>query len=229
MNRANPRLGARSIWKLIAPGVADFARRFALGCYLDPELYAIVGSFHDLGKLDPRFQAKLKGCSPRTAGGVALAKSATYSPGNQDIHRYPPSARHELLSAALVATKTDDDLLLHLLATHHGSARPFVDNVVENDAAKSPFVTSLFGQSFVANSCAQTPAEWNVEMAERFWRVVRRFGWWGTAYRETVFRLADHEQSRAEQDDGEYTGPKSSAGPLGIRSARASTLHTRSS
>ena len=36
----------------------------------------------------------------------------------------------------LVATKTDDDLLLHLIATHHGSGRPFADPVEENDASQ---------------------------------------------------------------------------------------------
>jgi hypothetical protein len=36
----------------------------------------------------------------------------------------------------------------------------------------------------------------------RFWRVVRRHGWWGAAYLDTLFRLADHAASRAEQEEG---------------------------
>ena len=39
-------------------------------------------------------------------------------------------------------------------------------------------------------------------MPERFWRTVRKHGWWGAAYHEAIFRLADHAQSRAEQEDG---------------------------
>jgi CRISPR-associated endonuclease/helicase Cas3 len=31
--------------------------------------------------------------------------------------------------------------------------------------------------------------------------VVRQFNWWGAAYREAIFRLADHAQSRSEQEE----------------------------
>jgi CRISPR-associated endonuclease/helicase Cas3 len=188
-------------------GVAEYAQRFAKGCCLDPNLYAQAGLWHDLGKLDPRFQAMLKNSSPRTAVGVPLAKSArsprTKSERHEarEVHRYPPGARHELLSTALVATKTDDDLLLHLISTHHGSARPFAAPVEENGVAKKPFRTpEFFDETFELPSAAQQIADWNDELPERFWRVVRRFGWWGAAYREAIFRLADHARSRAEQD-----------------------------
>jgi len=189
-------------------GVAEHAKGFAAGCGLDADLYYQTGLWHDLGKLDPRFQAMLKQSSPRTAVGDDLAKSAR-SPRTKrerdearEVHRYPSGARHELLSAALVATKTEDDLLLHLIATHHGCGRPFAGSAEENDAAKKPFKTpELFGQTFELPTAAQQIAAWNAELPERFWRVVRSFGWWGAAYREAIFRLADHAQSRAEQED----------------------------
>jgi CRISPR-associated endonuclease/helicase Cas3 len=188
-------------------GVAERAKQFACACGMEADLYYQAGLWHDLGKLDPRFQAMLKQSSPRTAVGTALAKSAR-SPRTKwerdearKVHRYPAGARHELLSAALVATKTDDDLLLHLIATHHGSGRPFADHTDENEAAKAPFRTPpLFGETFELHTSAQQIAAWNAELPERFWRMVREYGWWGAAYREAIVRLADHAQSRVEQE-----------------------------
>lgn len=188
-------------------GVAEHAKRFAKECGLDANLYYQAGLWHDLGKLDPRFQAMLKESSPRTAVGTPLAKSARPPRSKREreearkIHRYPDRARHELLSAALVAKRTDDDLLLHLIATHHGSARPLANSVDDSDEAKAKvWTTKLFGMSFELPTYSQEIAAWNAELPERFWRVVRKLGWWGAAYYEAIFRLADHEQSRAEQE-----------------------------
>jgi CRISPR-associated endonuclease/helicase Cas3 len=204
-------------------GVAKYASKFASGCGLPADLYERAGYWHDLGKLDSRFQAMLKGRSPRTAGGTALAKSGSFGSGDRSIHCYPAGGRHELLSAAMVAQKTDDDLLLHLIATHHGTARPFADPVAENDAAESPFRRSLFGAEFHLDSAAQNIAAWNGILPERFWRVVRQFGWWGAAYREAVFRLADHTQSRDEQEPGWIPSPTEGS-PNPIRQAASSGL-----
>jgi CRISPR-associated endonuclease/helicase Cas3 len=197
--------------------VAEHAKTFAAGCGLDAELYYQVGLWHDLGKLDPRFQAMLKQSSPRTAVGEPLAKSARSPRTKQErdeareVHCYPKGARHELLStalvAALIATKTDDDLGLHLLATHHGSGRPLAAPVEDDYTAKQPFKAQLFGQTYELPTYGQQTATWNLELPERFWRVVRRFGWWGSSYLEAVFRLADHAASRAEQEE-EYDSTK---------------------
>jgi hypothetical protein len=54
-------------------------RRFAAGYGLDAGLYAQAGLWHDLGKLDPRFQAMLRQSSPRTAVGDPLAKSRKWT------------------------------------------------------------------------------------------------------------------------------------------------------
>jgi CRISPR-associated endonuclease/helicase Cas3 len=39
-------------------------------------------------------------------------------------------------------------------------------------------------------------------VSERFWRLTRRYGWYGLAYLECVMRLADQRESEAEQKNG---------------------------
>src|SRR5262249_34943881 len=157
--------------------------------------------FHDLGKLDPRFQAMLKGCSPRTAVGEPWAKSLTSAQTQQDrararlVHHYPAGGRHELLSTALLKSAGAGEPRLHLVATHHGSGRPFANAVDESDLdLKCPFAPMLFARSFQVQTSRQDIASWNATGPERFWRVVNQLGWWGSAYHEAVFRLADHAQ-----------------------------------
>jgi CRISPR-associated endonuclease/helicase Cas3 len=191
-------------------GVSNYARKFAAGCRFQEEVaetFATAGLFHDLGKQDPRFQAMLRQTSPHIVVGEPLAKSDQIPLTGQErsearrIHHYPAGARHELLSAALVASQTDDDLLLHLIATHHGMARPFADAVQENAFVTCPFKTQqLFGHSFELSTTKQRIADWNAELPERFWRVIRDHGWWGSAFFEALLRLADQAQSRAEQE-----------------------------
>ena len=216
-------------------GVAAFARRYASGCGLDSDLYGKAGVLHDVGKLDPRFQAMLYGVGPDTARSLpALAKSGQGRQSRDEIevarqrHGYPAGARHELLSAHMLRGTAADELFLYLVATHHGAARPFAEPLGEQDDAEGYFEGELFGQRFAATPFRQDTAAWNAWLPDLFWRVVRQYGWWGSAFAEATFRLADHAQSRTEQEKEREAVARPNFQPLAIDRIRSAFCTDRS-
>ena len=194
-------------------GVETFARRFAKGSGLPDALVEAVakaGSFHDLGKADLRFQALLRGGN-RLAVGCELFAKSDETPRTREAFKvardaagYPPGGRHELLSVRLaegapdVLSETPDlsELALHLIASHHGHCRPFAPVVF--DAQPTKVTVELQGRRMVWNGTTNLERV-DSGVAQRYWRLTRRYGWWGLAWLESLLRLADHRRSEWEQ------------------------------
>jgi CRISPR-associated endonuclease/helicase Cas3 len=160
---------------------------------------------HDIGKLDPRFQALLHGCFLHAVEGrEMLAKSGRAANPQADRELrdslgLPAGFRHELLSTKIVADAPEwqdhpeRDLLLHLIASHHGRCRGFAP--VMQDDQPEPFEVDAGDLHAIYPGCAAPMASLAEGVPSRFWSLTRRFGWWGLAYLETLLRLADQAES----------------------------------
>ncbi len=185
-------------------GVAARVRKVGTNLGLPQETVddlCLAARLHDIGKVDPRFQAQLVGGDPVALEMLdePLAKSL---PGVRRIQRYPRGMRHEIASVAMadsdpdvLASANDRDLVLHLIGTHHGWSRPLPPIIRDPDPQR--LALSCDGLMIDSGSDLSSGAL-AYDMADRFWRLVERFGYYGLAWLETIMRLADHRQSAEE-------------------------------
>lgn len=204
-------LGAEVLLRDHLSDVQGWARQLGEACRFPiaiVEDLALAGWLHDLGKVDPRFQLILRGGD--VVSGPALAKSvvpaADYRRRRhaEQVARYPRGTRHELASVALVERDrklqdqaNDWNLVLHLIASHHGYARPVVP--VSFEDAPQQLRAELDGRVLEASS-DHGLLRLDSGVPQRFWRCVRRYGWYGLAWLEAVLRLADHRASETSEE-----------------------------
>jgi CRISPR-associated endonuclease/helicase Cas3 len=203
--------------------VEHFARAYATAVGFPPtvvEAVALAAWLHDIGKADRRFQVMLRGGSEIEffKDETPWAKSGM-PPGAKAAHRlarrrsgYPKGARHEVQSVAMLhhqmeflkrKSEGNIDLVLHLVASHHGYCRPFAP-VVKDD---SPIEVTLPGhrsEVFGVIDFSTAPSNHGLHrldapLADRFWSLVEKYGWLELCWLEAVLRLADHRASEFEQ------------------------------
>lgn len=207
--------------------VERLARTFASASGLPGPLVndiAFTGWLHDVGKADRRFQILLRGGSEIDfyKDETALAKSGMPRGAKaahilaQQRSGYPRNGRHELLSVAmleahpeLLARAQDADLVLHLLASHHGYCRPFAPAVGDDNAVEVTLkghVSAVFGHvDFPRTSSLHGLERLDRPVADRFWGSARKYGWLELCWMEAILRLADHRASELEEASGEVT------------------------
>ncbi|MGH7859592.1 MAG: CRISPR-associated endonuclease Cas3'', partial [Candidatus Binatia bacterium] len=197
-------------------GVGSFAREFAERCRLPVDIVRAIelaGRWHDAGKADPRFQRLLHGGNAYKAAVAPelLAKSALPSSDRRARIRarersgYPSGYRHELMSAALllhapgvlgIDGDVDADLVLHLVASHHGWCRPLAPVAFDADPVGVEFSA---GDTMLRGRSDHGLERLDSGVSDRFFLLVRRYGWFGLAWLEAILRLADHRRSEWEQ------------------------------
>jgi CRISPR-associated endonuclease/helicase Cas3 len=190
--------------------VAQFATSLGLSAWLIDDL-GLSGWLHDIGKVDPRCQVMLRrgdegaflnAVEPLAKSGMDRRDRRTWEAA-RELSGYPRSARHECQSVALALSNDsllrrahDPDLVLHLIASHHGCCRPFAPAIEDS----APVMVELQLDEFrLRASSANGLERLDSGVAERFWILVRRYGWFGLAFLEAILRLADHRRSEDEQ------------------------------
>ena len=180
-------------------GVEARTRAVAERLGLPPEMTAdltLAARLHDLGKLDDRFQ-RLCGQTPDTG---PLGKSGldwVARRRREVVSDYPKGERHEALSVELMIryglheAASDVELVEHLVASHHGWARPFIRAAQGTARVHDRLFNLDFAMELAHEEATRAPA--------RFRSVQQRFGWLGLAWLEAIVQLCDHRQSEAEK------------------------------
>jgi len=181
------------------------AERFAgalaaklLGDSNEARAVTLAAKWHDLGKRRSIWQRSIGNRDPN----LVLAKS-----GGKTRPVEITDYRHELGSLIDVSSDAEfgqltpevQDLVLHLIAAHHGRARPHFPAREAFDPERPEDCT----------------VEIVREVPRRFARLQRKYGRWGLAYLESLVRAAD---ALASQNDAELT-PASSSAMSGLEAA----------
>lgn len=160
------------------------ARRIGERLDLPPaytDLLALAARLHDEGKKakcwQQAFRAPKDGIYGKTLSRPSFKILAGY---RHELGSLPHAERDERVKAL-----GDDmrDLCLHLIAAHHGNARP----VIRTDGAEEP------------PSKLEARAQ---EIALRFTRLEKQWGPWGLAWWEALLRAADQQASRRNDEGG---------------------------
>lgn len=171
------------------------------------ETVRLSGKYHDLGKLDPRFQVMMHGGDvvAATAAAEPVAKSQMDPRDRETRERarrmatYPLGQRHEELSVRLVQSipleATIDEtlpLLWHLIGSHHGWGRPWFPMSVDQQPIS---IDTTYEDYRVSANTTATLGALDSGWVDQFDQLQAHYGYWGLAYLEAILRCADYQAS----------------------------------
>jgi CRISPR-associated endonuclease/helicase Cas3 len=159
------------LWEIHVKDVVTKATEIVGNLPLDQMLKKAIitaAEFHDHGKRRKLFQTVLGNTDPSRW----LAKSGKKSGRVKERYRHEFGS---LLDVEKELTGEHRDLILHLIAAHHGRARPHFPA----------------DEAFDPERPQQQADDMAVSVPQRFARLQRRYGRWGLAYLESLFRAAD--------------------------------------
>ncbi len=154
------------------------------------EALLFAAKWHDEGKKaklwqryigNPNYSEPLLGKSAKWCDPKKLSR---YRHEFGSLLRLEHPQRHQT-NCELPADPDTRDLALHLIAAHHGHARPHFSN--------------SFDKEFSLQECETT----HMETIRRFARLQRKYGRWGLAYLESLLRAADAAASAGLETDDE--------------------------
>jgi len=188
-------------WQAHTDTVTKRAQDLAEALPLDDSLknaIVLAAELHDLGKRRELWQRSIG--NPNPAGPEWYAKPGKPKDGRQWRPRVLSRYRHEFGSLLDVLDAEQEyhkrlealpeemrDVVLHLIAAHHGYARPHfpIEATIDPNHSQS-----------VADDVAR-------DSLRRYSRLERRFGRWGLAYLESLLRAADWAASAGITDKGD--------------------------
>jgi CRISPR-associated endonuclease/helicase Cas3 len=160
------------LWKVHVKDVVDRTKEIVANLPLDEKLKEAIitaAEYHDHGKRRKLFQTVLGNAAyPK----VVLAKSGKKGGRVKETYRHEFGS---LLDADKALTGEHCDLILHLIAAHHGRARPHFPP----DEAFDPERPHADAEQLAT------------KVPQRFARLQLKYGRWGLAYLESLLRAAD--------------------------------------
>jgi len=175
-------------WKHHTDDVVTRTTNIVKGLGLPDELQQAIilaAEFHDIGKMRELWQRSIGHSlpeNPKLTDWLAKSGSNKTRPGFRTDYRHEFGSLLDILDSEqphfAEFNKLSDDmqeLVLHLIAAHHGYARPHFPTERSIDPERP--------QSQADEQALETP--------RRFARLQRKYGRWGLAYVESLLRAAD--------------------------------------